>query len=65
MNVLIFEEKLYISNLAAIPLNIYLYSLLEKFLKETWVVRHTMEKSAKILLKLIDDLDEEIFIISA
>ena len=42
---------------------IILFSLIEKFLKEFWVIRETSEKSFRTFLSLIDDNYNEIFII--
>lgn len=40
-----------------------LNSLLERFAKESWVIKSTMEKSLKMMLNVFEESQNEIFII--
>jgi PAS domain-containing protein len=48
--------------LVILIIDLYLFAVIEKFMKENWVIRDSSDKSFKQLLAMIDDHPQELFV---
>lgn len=50
-------------NIVVILIGIFLNFMIERFAKESWVIKSTHEKSLKMALSMIDESQQEQFVI--